>query len=129
MPNKRSKRRKVKQYSCPLCMQRLWRLGTSKYHLFYRSASEISENTGITPKKSKFLATQKNTYLDSKRWIEGFCCSNHGSLWVLISTHNDKHEYRLAKEKDWLRTERTLDPRILNPSVSEYTLRMSRKPR
>ena len=129
MPNKRSKRKKVQKYACPFCMQRLWRLGTPRYYLFYKNAREISKNTGITPKKSKFLATQKTTYSDNKKWIEGFCCSKDGSLWLLISTHNSKQEYTLAKERDWLRTSKTLDPRISNPSVSEYTLRMSRKPR
>lgn len=129
MPNKRSSRKKIKHYFCPFCEQRLWRLGTVKYHLFYKNAAEISKNTGITSKKAKLLATQSTTYSDNKKWIEGFCCSEHGTHWLLISVRENKYEYRLAKEKDWLCTGRTLNPNVSNPSVSEFTLRMSRKPR
>ena len=129
MPNKRSGRNKTKKFFCPFCKQRLWRNGKEKYHLFYQNAAEIRENTGISAKKSKLLAAQNSTYLDRTKWIENFCCSNHGVLWLLISTNNDGFEYRLAQEKDWLQTNKTQDPRTPNPSVSEFTLRMSRKPR
>ncbi len=128
MPNKRSGR-KTKKYFCPFCEQRLWRLGTAKYYLFYRNASEIKQNTGISSKKAGLLAIQNSTYLDTKKWIEAFCCPDHGTLWLLISLQEKDYEYRLAKEKDWLQTNKTLDPRMSNPSVSEFTQRMSRKPR
>ena len=68
-------------------------------------------------------------YLDTKRWIEALCCPDHEMLWLLISLQEQDYEYRLAKEKDWLKTNKTLDPRISNPSVSEFTLKMSRRPR
>ncbi len=127
MPNKRSGR-KTKKYFCPFCEQRLWRLGTPKYHLFYKNATEIRQNTGISAKKAKLLALQNTTYLDPNKWIEAFCCQNHGKLWLLISLQEKGIEYRLAKEKDWLQTNNTLDPRMFNPSVSEFTRKMSRKP-
>ena len=129
MPNKRSRRKETRKYFCPFCKQRLWRLGTSKYYLFYQNSTEIKQNTGISSKKAKLLTTQNTTYLDTKRWIEAFCCPDHGMLWLLISLQEQDYEYRLAKEKDWLKTNKTLDPRISNPSVSEFTLKMSRKPR
>lgn len=127
MPNKRSKRNKTRKYSCPFCEQRLWRLGKSKHNLFYKSAEEIRANTGMTMKKAKLLSIQSSTYLDSNKWIEAFCCPSHGMMWLLISVIKDSYEYRLAEEKDWLQTDKTLDPRVSNPSVSEFTLRMSRK--
>ena len=128
MPNKRSARKKTKQYFCPFCEQRLWRLGDSKYYLFYKNAAEIKQNTGVSSKKARLLAIHNTTYLDTKKWIEAFCCPNHGQLWLLISSLQEKdYEYRLANENDWLQTNRTLDPRMSNPSVSEFTLRMSRK--
>jgi hypothetical protein len=127
MPNKRSGR-KTKKYFCPVCEQRLWRLGTTKYHLFYRNAAEIKQNTGISSTKAKLLAVKNKTYLDTKKWIEGFFCPTHGNLWLLISLQEKEYKYRLATEKDWLQTDKTIDTRIPNPSVSEFTLRMSRKP-
>lgn len=127
MPNRRSNRSKTKKFFCFICQQRLWRTGTQKYNLFYQNAAEIKKHVNITSKKAKFLAAQNTTYLDTKKWIEGFCCSNHGTQWLLISVMGDTYEYRLAKDEDWLQTSKTVDPRISNPSVSEFTLRMSRK--
>lgn len=129
MPNKRSGRNKTLHFSCPLCEERLWRTGTPKYRLFYQNATEIRKNTGISAKNAKLLAGQNSTYLDINKWIEGFCCPVDGSIWLLISLKADKPEYRIANEKDWLQTNATIDPRTSNPSVSEFTLRMSRKPR
>ena len=126
MPNKRSGR-KTKKYFCPFCEQRLWRLGTSKHHLFYKDVTETKRNTGISSAKARLLLLQNSIYLDTKKWIEGFFCSNHGTLWLLISLQEKDCDYRLATEKDWLQTNKTIDPRMSNPSVSEFTLRMSRK--
>lgn len=128
MPNKRSRRNKTRKYHCPYCEQRLWRLGNSKHNLFYKDAQQIKENTGITMKKAKLLSLQSSTYLDTKKWIEAFCCNSHGMMWLLISLNENDYQYRLATTKDWLQTDRTADPRVSNPSVSEFTLRMSRKP-
>ena len=127
MANKRSARRKVKKFLCPFCQKRLWRQGTEKYRIFYQNADEIRKNTGIPAKKAKLLANQSSTYLDMNKWVEAFCCSDHGLLWLYITQTNKNIEYRLAKEEDWSRTDKTIDPRLSNPSVSEFTLRMSRK--
>ena len=129
MPNKRSRRQKTRKYFCPYCEERLWRLGNAKYFLYYKNASEIRSNTDISMKKAKLLMLQNSTYLDKNKWIEAFCCFNHGMMWFKVSVQGDTYEYSLAQEKDWLQTNGTLDPRISNPSVSEFTLRMSRSPR
>ena len=129
MPNKRSSRRHTRKFFCPYCEQRLWRSGNSKHHIYYENAEQIRNNTGITLKKAKLLSLQSATYLDRNRWIESFCCSSHGMMWLLISVKDKNYQYRLAKANDWLRTDKTVDPRIANPSVSEFTLRMSRRPR
>ena len=128
MPNRRSRRNQTFPFFCPYCQQRLWRLGYTKHYIFYKNATEIKENTGISTKKSKLLNLQNNTYLDNKKWIEALCCSEHGRLWLLISRQEKTYEYRLAKETDWLRTNKTIDPRNPNPSVSEFTQKMSLKP-
>ncbi|MDJ0897306.1 MAG: hypothetical protein QNJ55_00730 [Xenococcus sp. MO_188.B8] len=128
MPNKRSKRKVVKRFYCPFCEQRLWRTGTSKYYLYYSGVGEIKENTNLSSKKAKLLANTRTTYIDNNKWIEGFFCSEHGALWLLVSVQEKVYEYKLAKQKDWLKTGKTLDPENFNPSVSEFTRRMSRKP-
>ena len=127
MPNKRKNRNATRKFFCPFCEQRLWRSGNSKYYLFYKNAIEIKQNTQLSSKKARLLAHQNTTYLDTKKWIEAFCCPEHGLLWLLISLQDKSYEYRIAKEKDWLQTNRTIDPRNSNPSVSEFSLRMSRK--
>ena len=127
MPNKRSNRRRTRKYFCPYCEQRLWRLGNTKHHLFYKDAEEIRNNTNLTLKKAKLFSTQNSTYSDRNKWIEAFCCSSHGMMWLFISMQNGELNYRVAQRRDWLQTNNTVDPRIANPSVSEFTLRMSRK--
>ena len=127
MPNKRSKRKKTKKYFCSYCQQRLWRSGHTKHHLYYKDAEEIKRNTGMTLKKAKLLSLQNATYLDANKWLEAFCCPEHGTMWILISVRGDEYNYRLANRKDWLQTSKTIDPNLSNPSVSEFTLRMSRK--
>ena len=106
---------------------RLWRLGSQKHHIFYSSAAEIRKNMKISSKKAKLLGTQNTSCLDSNRWIENFYCSNHGRLWLLIDSYSKEFQYRLAEERDWLRSDKTIDPTRRNPSVSEFTLKMSRK--
>lgn len=129
MPNKRSNRSKTKKFFCPFCESRLWRSGSPKYHFFYQDASQIRRNTGISRKKAALIASKNSTYLDMKRWIESFFCTEHGAMWLAIDTRNKDlgYDYRLAKGEDWLQTNKTIDPRTSNPSVSEFTLRMSRK--
>ena len=127
MANKRNNRKKVKKFYCPLCENRLWRLGTTKYYFYYKNDTEIRKNTGLSTKKAKLLINQNITYLDTNRWIEGFHCSNDGNIWLNIAVQSDDYQYRLAKREDWLQTNKTLDPEVSNPSVSEFTIRMSRK--
>ncbi len=104
MANKRTDRGTIQIYCCPFCEQRLWRLATSKYYLFYKYATEIRKNLDVSAKKAQFLAAQNSTYLDSKKWIEAFCCQKYERMWRLISLQDKEYEYRLAKEKDWLQT-------------------------
>lgn len=126
MPNQRSSR-KVKKFLCPFCQSRLWRNGSSKHYIFYDNAADIQKNTGISAKKAKLLHKQNTTYLDTHKWIESFYCSEHGQLWLLISLESQDYQYGLAQPNDWLHTNKTIDPTNPNPSVSEFSLKMSRK--
>ncbi|VEP12673.1 conserved hypothetical protein [Hyella patelloides LEGE 07179] len=128
MSNKRSKRKKVKSFSCPFCETRLWRLGSPKYHLFYKNAGEMRRNLQISAKKASFLANQSSTCLDNKTWIEEFFCRTHGRMWLYLSHRNQEElSYRLAKREDWQQTDKTFDPSNRNPSISEFSYRVSRK--
>jgi hypothetical protein len=128
MANKRSKRKKIKHFLCPLCENRLWRLGSPKYHIFYKNAGEIRKNLKISAKKASFLAAQNSAYVDPSSWIEEFFCTEHGKMWLLLARQSDENIlYRLAKREDWERTNKTIDPTTPNPSVSEFTYRMSRQ--
>ena len=128
MPHKRSKRKKVQCFFCPLCQERLWRLGSLKYHVFYKNAAEIKQNLQISAKKSAFLATKNSTYLDRNSWLEEFFCSEHDKIWLRISRQNDGQlSYRLAVREDWQQTDKTIDSSRPNPSVSEFSYRISRK--
>jgi hypothetical protein len=127
MPNKRKRRNETHKFYCFHCQQRLWRLGSPKYHLFYKDASEIKKNLGITNKKACFLAAQNPAYVDRNVWLEEFLCEEHGKVWMRLSKQTDGTlTVTPAKESDWQRTSNTIDPNIPNPSVSQYTYSMSR---
>jgi len=127
MPGKRSKRNKVQHFYCPYCERRLWRTGSPKHFLFYLGASEIQQNVDVSRQSAILLAT-KGDYVDSNSWIEDFCCGEHGKLWMKVTRKNDGSLVTaLATSKDWQQTTRTIRPDMPNPSVSEFTYRMSRQ--
>lgn len=127
MPNKRKRRSQTQKFHCPHCENRLWRLGSPKYHLFYKDVAQLRENLGITRKKAIFLAAQNPTFVDRDVWLEEFFCEEHGKMWMRISKKEDGTlACVLAKSNDWKCTTYTINPTIPNPSVSEFTYRMSR---
>ena len=128
MPNKRSKRSKTQQFLCPYCDRRLWRQGSKKHYLFYRDTSEIKDCLNISRKNASLLAASRQGYVDSNSWIEEFFCEKHGRVWMRLSKDREgKLAAVLAKRQDWNRSTHTLNPDTPNPSVSEYTYRMSRR--
>jgi hypothetical protein len=127
MPCKRSNRKNVQHFCCPYCDRRLWRLGSPKHFLFYLEAAEIQQNVSMSRKSAAFLAN-RGAYVDRNAWIEEFFCGEHGKLWMKL-TKNDQGKLvaTLANSKDWQQSTRTIDPNMPNPSVSEFTYRMSRQ--
>jgi hypothetical protein len=127
MPGKRSKHKNVQRFYCPYCERRLWRLGSPKHYLFYLGASQIKENVNMSRKSAEILAS-KGAYIDSNSWIEDFFCGEHGKLWMKLTRKADgKFGVALATSKDWPQTTRTILPDTPNPSVSEFTYRISRQ--
>lgn len=127
MPNKRSKRKKTHHFCCIIFGRRLWRQGSSKHFLYYKEASEIRRNLGTSRKNSMFLAAQ-GVYVDHSSWLEEFVCGEHGSVWLLVRKQPDKTLIAVpATRHHWERTTGTIDPDNPNPSVSEFSYRMSRR--
>ncbi len=127
MSNKRSKRKKSQQFHCVYCEQQLWRLGSPKHFLFYRDKVEIRLNLDTSRKKAMFLAT-KGIYIDYNSWIEEFFCREHGKIWMLVCKKADGTLVAVpAKSHHWECTTGTIDPNTPNPSVSEFSYRMSRR--
>lgn len=127
MPGKRSNRKNIQRFYCPHCDRRLWRQGSPKHFLFYLEASEIHQNVDVSRKNAVFLAA-KGAYVDNNSWIEEFFCAEHGRLWMKVTKKNgSKLIATLASSNDWKQTTRTIQPDTPNPSVGEFSYRMSRQ--
>lgn len=130
MPGKRSRKRDRQKFSCPYCQMRLWRMGSPKHYLYYQEISQLQKKLNIPRKKASLLIAQNNTYLDRSTWIEDFVCEQHGKMWLKIHCSADEPmKVFLATEDDWKNSTGTIDPHRPNPSVSEFSYSMSRKPR
>jgi hypothetical protein len=130
MPGKRSRKNKKPEFNCPYCQTKLWRIGSTKHYLYYQELSEVQKNLNISRKKASLLIAQNNTYLDQSTWIENFVCEEHGTMWLKISRRLEQPiEISLASDNDWQKSTGTINPNFPNPSVSEYSYSMSRKPR
>ena len=128
MPNKRKRRNQTIKITCPLCEHRLWRVGGPKHFLFYKDKNEIKKELGTTNKKASLLAAKASAFVDYNSWIEEFFCENDGIIWMHLSRKPDGIiTATQAKGDNWARTTGTIDPDRPNPSVSEYSARMSRK--
>lgn len=130
MPGKRSRKRAKQKFSCPYCQDKLWRMGSPKHYLYYREVSEVQKQLNIPRKKASLLIAQNQTVLDRSIWIEDFVCERHGKMWLKISNNgNEPMKVSLASEQDWEKATGTIDPNRPNPSVSEFSCSMSRRPR
>ena len=129
MPGKRSRKNKQK-FNCPYCQTKLWRVGSPKHYLYYQEISELQNNLGVSRKKASLLLADKSTYLDRSCWIEDFVCEQHGSMWLKISHYSDRTlKTSLARSEDWQKSTGSINPNFPNPSVSEFSYAMSRKPK
>lgn len=127
MPGKRSNRKETNHFCCPYCDRRLWRLGSPKHFVFYLEAAEIQKNVHISRKSATFLAN-KGTYVDRNCWIEDFFCGEHGKFWMKVTRDkSDKLVATIASTDDWQHSTKTINPEIPNPSVSEFSYRISRQ--
>ena len=130
MPGKRSRKGTKQIFNCPYCHTKLWRMGSPKHYIYYQEISEVQKKLNISRKKASLLIAQDNTYLDRSSWIEDFCCEQHGSMWLKIYHKIDSSmKISIATAEDWKQSTGTINPNFPNPSVSEFSYSMSRKPR
>jgi hypothetical protein len=128
MAERRNRRRKRVLTYCSVCAARLWRINSDRHYLFANSSAEIRQLSGMTRKKAAMFTQQSNTFVDRHRWLEEFFCTDHGPLWLLLEQDADGSiNTSVPDPKIWEQTTGTIDPRKPNPSVSEFTFRMSRR--
>ena len=128
MPGKRSSRKQIQHFCCPYCDRRLWRAGSTKHFLFYTEAAQIRQYVNVSHKSAALLASQ-GAYVDRNTWIEEFFCGEHGKLWLKLNRDSaGQLTSQIATSKDWQQTTQTINPEVPNPSVSEFSYRMSRAP-
>ncbi len=129
MPRKRSRfKTSTLLVTCPHqgCCQPLRRLNSVRHHVFAEGVEEIMASGQYTRKKAIFTA-QLGQVVNRRFWLEEFFCYNHGRLWLAVHRSPEgKHTVSLPATRLWQRTTGTIDPDHPNPSVSEYTRRMSR---
>ncbi len=127
MANKRKGRNLTRDFTCPECDRLLFRVGGRKYFLHYQNSQEISQHTQLSRKKASLVAS-RGLFVDQDTWIEDFFCGDHGRVWLLLNREQEgKLKFRLACESDWQRSSGTINPNVSNPSVSEFSYRMSRR--
>jgi hypothetical protein len=128
MSKKRSNRSKTPKFYCPYCDRRLWRQGTGKHSLYFQGVAEVQSQFNLTKKKASMLVGQNSVQVDRSTWLEEFFCEVDGKMWLKVSKDLDGRMITaVAEEKHWKQSTRTIDPNKPNPSVSEFTYRMSRK--
>ncbi len=66
--------------------------------------------------------------VDRASWLEEFFCEQDGKMWLHLTKQEEGNiVMKIANEHHWKRSTRMIDPTKPNPSVSEFTYRMSRK--
>jgi hypothetical protein len=122
------KRRKKQHFPCPKCDLQLLRTGSKKYPLFSENPEEIACKADINRKKAPMLLAMNGAFIHQSTWLEEFLCESHGCLWLVVHRNNaGRLRIALPNANDWKRTTGTLHPDLPNPSVSEFTHRMSRR--
>jgi hypothetical protein len=128
MSNKRSNRSKTPKFYCPYCDRRLWRVGTGKHYIYAQGADEVQAQFKLSKKKAGLLAGQNSVQVDRASWLEEFFCEQDGKMWLHLTKQEEGNiVMKIANEHHWKRSTRMIDPTKPNPSVSEFTYRMSRK--
>jgi hypothetical protein len=128
MPGKRSKRNNIARFTCPNCENCLWRIGSEKHYIVCSDPSDFAHYLDLS-RRQVAIAMAQGGWNERRVWIEEFFCGDHGKMWLLIrNLQCGKAVAKAATEYDWKRSTGTQHPDSFNPSVSEFTQRMSRCP-
>jgi hypothetical protein len=74
------------KFYCPICQQRLWRLGSQKQYLLTATKTAIATNSHQRETKVYFFNAQSIVDLDRASWREEFFCEAHGKIWMELSS-------------------------------------------
>ncbi len=127
MAAKRVNRKKKRVIvNCCYCGRRLWRCQSDRHYLFAQGAQQLQDALGLSRKNALLYAAQKPTWVDRSRWMEQFFCPEHGHVWLLVNRAEDGETTATYPPREvWAQTTGTFDPDHPNPTVGEYTRRMS----
>ncbi|MBD2103397.1 hypothetical protein [Leptolyngbya sp. FACHB-261] len=127
MAAKRANRRKKRVLvNCCHCGSRLWRCQSDRHHLFVAGVEQMQQKLGLSRKNALLYAAQNSAWVDRSRWMEQFFCPEHGHVWLLVSRDENGTTTATYPPRDvWAQTTGTFDPDHPNPTVGEYTRRMS----
>lgn len=87
MARARNMREQVRRFYCPYCQRRLWYAVSPKYYLFFLEVLE-QQDAESSHINALFLASHYQ-YDHVSSQLEKFICSEHGQLWMKVTTDND----------------------------------------
>ena len=98
-----------------------------KYFLHLLSAGEL-RSRGMPSAKAKLIINAYPVLVLSNEWLEELFCPLCGqNTWYHIIRHGRvRHSVRIAPRELWMQVAH-VDPRMANPSVSEFTRRSSKR--
>jgi hypothetical protein len=99
---------------------------SQKYRLYADSVAQLQQH-GLTKRQASLTMTIHSAVLLESTWLEAFWCSECEAVsWYQVRKQDKTFTLSLVTDSAWLRSIGTTDPRLGNPSVSEFSRRQSR---
>jgi hypothetical protein len=119
---KRSKRRQI---FCP--RHGCYVTSVSQKHYLFADTPEQLNVRGVSKLTSKLLLNASTTVALSGEWLEGFWCEQcqEVSWYHVHKNEGGRYKVSIAPQPLWQKASGVIDPKG-NPSVGEFTRRMSR---
>ncbi|MBC8123049.1 MAG: hypothetical protein H7Y22_14575 [Gemmatimonadaceae bacterium] len=123
MPRRRSRYRKnyAQDFSCPLCLGLISRLSGQRYYLSEKGPSERDQG-----RHTRYCWQGSQGYCDLNHWLEEFYCPTDGRIWMSVKrTAHGQLRVTQPEATFWERAIGAIDANR-NPTVGEFTSRMSK---
>jgi hypothetical protein len=99
---------------------------SQKYRLYADSVAQLQQN-GLSKRQASLAMTVHSAILLESTWIEAFWCPACEAVsWYQVRKQDETFSLSPVNDSAWLRSIGTTDPRLGNPSVSEFSRRQSR---